>query len=325
MIAHIRRTKSSSCFVTGSVFCGKSPDHAGLSPADGNAGASLRLQLDHFAQSLELQGAKGIKRPKSWLEAFFLLEKHLQDIDDGSRQVVFLDELPWLDTPRSGFLTAFEAFWNGWGCSRKNLMVIVCGSATSWVLDRLVNNHGGLYNRLTYEIRLVPFTLSQCEKLLESRHVHMSRYDIAQAYMTCGGIPYYLNYLKHDQSLDQNVNRLCFAENAILKNEYHDLYRSLFNSPEKYIAVVNALAGKSSGMNRNELCKTAKLQPSGATTKILEDLELCGFIRSFNGLGKGRKNRMYQFVDFFSLFYLKFIVPFQYNGRVLSVCLIPIE
>ena len=94
--------------------------HAGLSPNNEDSGKKnlLKDQLKHFYHSLLLHGMKKSKQPTSWLDAFFMLEQHLSSIDDGSRQVVFLDELPWLDTPRSGFLTAFEAFWNTWGCHR---------------------------------------------------------------------------------------------------------------------------------------------------------------------------------------------------------------
>ena len=121
---------------------------------------------------------------------FFLLEKYLQEVDDGLRQVVFIDELPWLDTPKSGFVSAFEAFWNTWGCRRENLMVIICGSANSWIVNTLINNHGGLYGRLTYEIKLYPFSLSECEDFLKDAGIRYSRYDIVQCYMILGGIPY---------------------------------------------------------------------------------------------------------------------------------------
>ena len=166
--------------------------HAGLSPADEDSKGLLNLQLNHFYNSLELQGMEKCDKPNNWLDAFLLLEKFLQSKDDGNRQLVFLDELPWMDTPRSGFIRAFEAFWNTWGCHRKNLMVVVCGSANSWIQDKLLNNHGGLYNRVTYEIKLSPFNLKECEDFYKSNGVILSRYDIAQSYMVLGGIPYYM-------------------------------------------------------------------------------------------------------------------------------------
>ena len=307
-VAIYGRRRVGKTYLVNETFSGRITfSHAGLSPADGSVDATLRLQLDHFAQSLELQGAKGIKRPKSWLEAFFLLEKHLQDIDDGSRQVVFLDELPWLDTPRSGFLTAFEAFWNGWGCSRKNLMVIVCGSATSWVLDRLVNNHGGLYNRLTYEIRLAPFTLGQCEKLLESRHVNMSRYDIAQAYMTCGGIPYYLNYFEGSRSLAQNIDALFFSRGAKLANEFDRLFDSVFTNPETEKAIVRFLNTRRRGFRRAEIADALGTKDGGRLSRNLKALIASDFVERYVPFGYGAREEHYRLIDPFCLYYLHFI------------------
>ena len=150
------------------------------------------------------------RKPDNWLDAFLLLEKFLQNKDNGERQVLFLDELPWMDTPRSGFIRAFEGFWNTWACHRKNLMVIVCGSANSWIQDKLLNNHGGLYNRVTYEMKLLPFNLHECEELYISNNVHMSRYDVVQSYMVFGGIPYYMGYMNPKMSLAQNIDNVFF-------------------------------------------------------------------------------------------------------------------
>ena len=156
--------------------------HVGVSPAEGDKAGMLKRQLEQFYYSLRSQGMTDAKKPKTWMEAFFELEMFLQRKDQEKRQLVFIDELPWLDTPRSGFLSAFEGFWNNWGCHRKNLMVVVCGSASSWVLDNLMNNHGGLYGRVTCEIRLRPFSLSECEAFLREREVAFSKYDIVQSY-----------------------------------------------------------------------------------------------------------------------------------------------
>ncbi|MDO4401268.1 MAG: ATP-binding protein [Coriobacteriia bacterium] len=281
--------------------------HAGLSPADGMTGTSLRVQLEHFAQSLELQGAEVPRRPESWLEAFFLLEKHLQKIDNGKRQVVFLDELPWLDTPRSGFLGAFEAFWNGWGCHRRNLMVIVCGSATSWVLDRLVNNHGGLYNRLTYEIKLAPFNLRECEQLLDSRHVNLSRYDIAQAYMVFGGIPYYLGYLEGSSSLAQNIDTIVFARGAKLRNEFDRLFDSVFTNPEAEKAIVRFLYTRRRGYKRAEIADGLGISDGGRFSRNLKALIASDFVERYVPFGYGAREEHYRLIDPFCLFYLHFV------------------
>ena len=136
------------------------------------------MQLKQFYISLQQHGMRKSHCPTSWIEAFFMLSSLMEQKDHGQRIVIFLDELPWMDTLRSGFVTAFEGFWNNWACHRHNIMVIVCGSATSWIQDNFIDNHGGLYGRVTKEIKLSPFTLSECELFYKSRGVKMSRYDI---------------------------------------------------------------------------------------------------------------------------------------------------
>lgn len=164
--------------------------HSGLSPIEHEKAGMLEAQLQHFYNSLRSYGLKDEECPKNWIDAFFLLRQLLEKKDNEKRQVVFIDELPWLDTARSGFITAFESFWNTWGSSRDNLMLIVCGSANSWMLDKLINGHGGLYGRVTYEIKLSPFTLAECEEFFIENEIRISRYDVAQSYMIVGGIPY---------------------------------------------------------------------------------------------------------------------------------------
>lgn len=281
--------------------------HAGLSPADEDAKGLLRAQLDHFYNSLILQGMETGKRPDNWLDAFLLLEQYLQSIDDGSRQLVFLDELPWLDSPRSGFLTAFEGFWNTWGCHRKNLMVIVCGSANSWVLDKLVNNHGGLYGRVTYEIKLSPFTLRECEEFYHSRGVHFSRYDITQSYMVFGGIPYYLGYVNKELSFAQNVDNLFFARSAVLKNEYDRLFDSVFTNPEAIKSIVQLLYTRSSGFSRKEITEKLGISDGGTLSRNLNALITSDFVIKYVPFGRSKRDEHYKLTDPFCMFYLHFV------------------
>lgn len=281
--------------------------HAGLSPVDENPRGMLRAQLDHFYNSLVLHGMKRCEKPETWLDAFFLLESFLQSIDDGSRQVVFLDELPWLDTPRSGFIQAFEGFWNTWGCHRKNLMVVVCGSANSWMLDKLINNHGGLYNRVTYEIRLSPFTLRECEELLESNHVKFSRYDITQGYMIFGGIPYYLGYLDGEKSLAQNVDDLFFSKNARLRSEFDRLFASVFVNPDAVKAIVRLLYTRNAGFTRKEIAERLGMSDGGRLSQNLNALIASDFVVKYVPFGFSKRQEHYKLIDPFCRFYLHFL------------------
>ena len=282
--------------------------HAGLSPVDENGKKNnQKEQLLHFYHSLLLQGWKGRSRPKNWLEAFFMLEQHLQGIETGERQVVFIDELPWMDTPRSGFITALEAFWNGRACHRHNMMLVVCGSANSWMLDNLVHNRGGLYGRTTYEIKLTPFTLTECEQFYESRDIQLSRYDIAQANMILGGIPYYMGYFMRGKSLAQNIDHLFFAPNAKLKDEFAKLFSSAFTNPEEMMRIVRFLATKRKGYTRENIAKGTQLSCNGDLSKWLKALTAGDFIVAYVPFGESARNVHYRLIDPFCLFYLKFV------------------
>ena len=283
--------------------------HAGLSPIEdtkGQKGQPLKMQLEAFYYSLIAQGMPKSHCPKDWLEAFFMLEIYLQDIDDGSRQVIFLDELPWMDTPKSGFITGFEAFWNGWACHR-NVMVIISGSANSWMEDKLINNHGGLYGRVTYEIKLSPFTLKESEDLLKERGIALSRYDIVQSYMIFGGIPFYFNYFKRGNSLARNVDELFFAKGAKLALEFDRLFSSIFTNPDTVKLIVKTLGSRSKGYTRKEIISEAKIADGGTLTKSLNALIASDFVIKYIPFGCGKRDEHYKLVDPFCIFYMKFV------------------
>ena len=272
----------------------------------GLAKANTQKQIKNFHSTLKLYDSSFTEKPNDWLDAFNLLIKYLTSLPQ-ERKVILLDELPWMDTPKSGFISALEHFWNGWASSRRDIVLIVCGSATSWMMDNLINNHGGLHNRLTRQMFLEPFTLNETEQMMESLGFNLSRYEIAEYYMILGGIPYYMTLLNPEDSVAQNIDRLIFKRNGELKNEFDNLYAALFRNSESYIKVASVLNSKRSGMTRNEIKDAAKLPSGGTLTKILKNMESCGFIRKFSSLSLGKTQSLYQLVDFFSLFYFRFI------------------
>ena len=280
--------------------------HAGLSPIEGREQGAMEAQLLQFFHSLKSYGLGEADEPKNWLEAFYLLEKLLSQKDAGQRMIVFLDELPWMDTPRSGFVTALEGFWNNWGCHRKNLMLIVCGSASSWILDRLINNHGGLYGRVTCEIRLTPFTLNECELFLQENGIRFSRYDIVQSYMIFGGIPFYLDALDNRFSLAQNVDRLLFSKNAPFRDEFDRLFSSVFTNPEAMKTLVRLLYSRRTGYTRKEISNYPGIPTGGALTSCLKALEASDFIEKYVPFGLGKRDTHYKLTDPFCLFWLHF-------------------
>lgn len=281
--------------------------HTGLSPYDRKRKVTLRDQLQNFHFSLIRHGMEGGEPPRSWMEAFFSLERFLERQDNGSRQVVFIDELPWMDTQRSGFLTALEAFWNGWGCSRHNLCLVVCGSATSWMLDNIINNKGGLYGRLTHEMHLSPFTLRECEEFFISRGIKMSRYNTAQAYMILGGIPYYLDYFNPSLSLAQNIDALFFSRQPKLGDEFERLFNSVFDKPQVCMDIVRMLGKRHSGYTRDEIAVSTKSNPNGDFTKIIKALVASGFILPYSPFGTSEREPLrYKLADPFCWFWLHF-------------------
>ncbi|MCQ2329701.1 MAG: ATP-binding protein [Paludibacteraceae bacterium] len=289
--------------------------HAGLSPIEienlqtdeRQKKSILKQQLKHFYISLQRFGMKKSHQPTSWLEAFFMLSQLLESLDNGERQVVFLDELPWLDTPKSGFVMAFEGFWNTWACHRRNLMLIACGSATSWIQDNFINNHGGLYGRTTREIHLAPFTLGECEEFYKSRGVKWSRYYIVQSYMVMGGIPYYMNYVDKGMSIDQAVNALFFDDRARLQGEYDRLFASVFGNPDEMKSIIEVMGKKHSGWTRKEIVDMTGLSDNGTLSKMLKALVASDFAVSYVPFGMKNREEHFKLTDHFCWFWLHFV------------------
>lgn len=282
--------------------------HTGVSPVDKEGESrQFRTQLESFYYSMLNFGLEGYKMPNTWLEAFYQLEQLLLSLDDGSRQVVFIDELPWMDTPRSGFLSAFENFWNGWCSSRDNLMLVVCGSATSWILGNLSRSKGGLYGRLTSEIKLSPFTLRESREFFESEGIEMSNYDIVQSYMVFGGIPYYLRYFQKGKSFPANVDGLLFGKKPRLTDEFNRLFAAIFSNPEDCKSIVRLLSGKHSGYTREEISRATGIPLGGGLSSMLSALAESDFIMRYTPYGESVE--CYKLIDNFCSFWLKYVEP----------------
>lgn len=272
----------------------------------GSHKAKTQVQLRKFAKALKEYS--GQKQPvfADWYEAFDALEDYLKTLPKDRKKVIFIDEMPWIDTLRSTFVSALEDFWNGWANRRDDIMFIASGSATSWMADNLISNQGGLHNRITQRINLKPFTLKETEEFIRTAGGYWERYDILQSYMLTGGVPYYLNLLDYKLSVAQNIDKLCFDENGELHNEYDELYNALFTHSESYIKIVELLYQHKTGLTKAEISKLSNL--SGKSLRIiLKNLVQCDFIEEYALYGK-KSTLVYRLVDFYTLFYLKFIV-----------------
>lgn len=266
-------------------------------------------QMTAFHMAMKTYGYKGPKN-RTWLDAFQALRELLErKLEDGKRCVVFIDELPCLDTPRAGFVHALGHFWNSWANWQPQIMLIVCGSATSWMVRNVIDDHGGLHDRVTHEMALHPFTLAECEEYFKANGFLWERLSILQTYMALGGIPYYLSLVRRDESPAMAIDRLFFSENGELQREYRRLFASLFRNPSPYTDIVSLLAKHPKGLTRDEIAKALKIENNGRLSNMLLDLVYCDFIRKYNIRERKVKenNGLYQLIDFYTFFYNTFV------------------
>jgi AAA+ ATPase superfamily predicted ATPase len=275
----------------------------------GSRDAKLSQQLQNFTKALgrAIGNDKVYRVPATWSDAFDLLTHLMTPKVQAGKAVVFLDEFPWLSTHKSGFLPAFDHWWNSWGNTQPNLVVIICGSAASWMIRNVVNNKGGLHNRITRKIRLLPFTLCEAEHYLKARHINMERYHLLQLYMVMGGIPHYLKEVKKGESATQAIDRICFSKDGLLNNEFKDLYYSLFDDATRHLFVVRALAKNKSGLTRNQIFENTGLNSGGWNSSLLEELIESGFVTAWPPYDRKSRDSIYKLADEYTHFYLKFI------------------
>ena len=266
-----------------------------------------KRQIRNFVEALEEYSGKDYDAVKDWFDAFRLLRQYLKELRGKKKKVIFIDELPWLATQKSGFLPALDHFWNTFASTREDLILIICGSATSWIIDNVINNRGGLHNRVTRQIKIEPFSLGECETFYKSNGIELNRNQITELYMIFGGIPYYMNYVEKGKSPEQIIDMMFFERNAPLKNEFENLYMALFKNPNHHLRIIESLSKTGRGMTQKELWKDMGVLPGGSLVKALNELEQCDFIRFYRDFTKKKKGQYHQVVDLFTIFYLKHI------------------
>ena len=275
-------------------------------------------QLKNFSNQLNDTFHKGkpVLNPTNWLDAFrqLSLELDKKKKKKDKRMVLFFDELSWFDAPQSGFIRALGYFWNNWSVNQ-DIVMVICGSAASWMIQKIIFDKGGLHNRITRRLDVQPFNLYETEKYLKSRYVNLSRYQIVELYLALGGVPHYLKEIENGKSPAQNINKICFMASGILKDEFLRLYPALFDNAEKHLAIIRALGQKWKGLTRKELLDISKLPDGGNTTLVVEELLQSGFITNYYPYGKAKKDMLYRLTDEYSLFYLHFIEKNTMQGQ----------
>lgn len=312
MIAIIGRRRVGKTYLIRSVYNEKIDlEFTGVQ----NASRKEQLTSFHFLLSRYVETTISSTVPDNWLTAFHLLIEVLESKKRSKeKQIVFFDELPWLASKKSGFLKALGFFWNNWA-TKNNIIVVICGSAASWMIQKVVKDKGGLHNRITKRIHLKPFTLLETKSFLESKQLKLNHYQLVLIYMIMGGVPHYLKEIVAGKSAIQNIDDICFSQNGLLADEFQNLYPALFEQSERHIAVIRALATKWKGLTRTGIIKLSKLPDGGGATKVLDELEYSGFITTYYPFGKKKKNKLYRLTDEYSLFYLNFIEQNKRNVK----------
>lgn len=279
---------------------------------DGN----MNDQLENFTKELKKRTKESIVDfPNSWLDAFTKLEEYIDSLEDVPKKVIFIDEFPWIATARSKFLMAFENFWNTYCTKRDDLIVVICGSAASYMVQKIINNKGGLHNRISRKIRLLPFNLRETELFLIEKGLSYTRYDIIQIYMALGGVPHYLEKLRKGLSVPQNLDNLCFSKDGVLNDEFNNLYVSLFDDSERHMKIIKTLASSSKGFTRNELIHKSGIPSGGDFSLKLEELMESGFVTEYPYYKNKKQLTLYRLSDEYSKFYLRFINNNKHGGK----------
>ncbi len=271
--------------------------------------AKMPEQLRNFSDELSERFLKGkaVDTPKNWHEAFKLLRQQIEKLKTDKKIILFFDELPWLASKRSKFLEALDYLWNRHLSRNDKIVLVVCGSAASWMLKKVINNKAGLYGRLTKQIRLLPFTLTETEAFLQAKNIDLDRKQIIELYMAMGGVPKYLNYITRGKSAIKNINAICFSPDGPLFSEFYKLYHSLFDNHEHHVNIIKALAEKPAGMTKEDILKKINLQSGGSTTTLFRELEDSGFVTPIPSFGKSKRGKYYQLIDEYSIFYITWI------------------
>lgn len=268
---------------------------------------SLEQQLENFWLTLQETTNKlpTALPPQTWLQAFAQLKKYINTLKGKRKKVIFLDEVPWFETPRAGFLAALDNFWNQYCSKRPDIILVICGSAASWIINKVINDRGGLHNRVTTHVQLMPFNLYEVKAFFEMKNIQLTLKDIAQLYMCVGGIPFYLKEVKASKSIPQILDDLFFVPQASLQREFPNLYAALFKNNQLHEQIVEALSTKNKGLTRNEIIAYTKFKSGGGLTTLLKELIECGFVKQITPTPQ--KIELYRLVDEYSLFYFKFL------------------
>lgn len=272
---------------------------------------TVQIQLKEFAKQIgnAFYQSPSIVPQKNWFDTFEDLTDAINEVPKDQTVVLFFDEFPWMATPRSKILVALELYWNRYWVFDKRIKLIICGSSTSWIINNIINNKGGLHNRVTRTINLQPFSLHETESYLKEHRIKLNHKQILDLYTVLGGVPLYWSFIRKGRSAHQCIDELCFQKNGPLVNEFERLFESLFEDPKPYVELIRFIADHRYGIGQAELIALSKQPNGGGTIDRLHQLEEAGFVTSLVPYGHKDRGVYYVMDDEYSLFYLRWIEP----------------
>lgn len=263
-------------------------------------------QLTSFTKDL----ARQLKDPvlakarfDTWEEIFDFLTDHFAG---KSKIVFFIDEFQWLAAGRTELISILQKYWESkW--KHQNIMLILCGSISSYMVKNVIKSTA-FYGRIDWAYNLKGLSINDSLKILKFKR---SPYEVFKYLLVLGGVPKYLENIKHNRSFEQNMNDLFFQDDSLLRNEYEKIFYSQFKEHLNYEKIVKALEKKS--LSLEQISKLLHLKSGGGVKSYLENLENALFITSYTPFNKGlnSKLKLYRLTDEYLRFYFKFISPNQ--------------
>lgn len=271
---------------------------------------TAKQQLKSFGQRLIEYGDNIKSTPKDWFEAFSRLDKVLSKESvrrsPNGKKIVFLDEFPWFATKRSDFLVSFEDFWNRRGTLDGDIVFIICGSATSWIIKNVIKNTGNMFQRVTRKIYIEPFTLAETEAFFNDREFGWSREQIAECQMMLGGLPFFFDLMNTSHSLTQNINRLLFDKVALYRDETKRLLEATLSESPVYGQILSKLAFATYGIKKSKLQEETGAS-NGTYSRAIQDLVDCGYIIEYKKKYEEYNPLYVQLMDPFLLFHYHYL------------------
>lgn len=273
----------------------------GLAP---RPGLTSQDQLNHFSELLGLAFKIPPIKFDNWNAAF----STLAGLTSKGRWYILLDEISWMAGHDRDFPGKLKGIWDTKLKNNPELMLILCGSVTSWIEDNILNDKGFM-GRISLTLTLEEMPLSDVNKFWGQSLI--SSVEKGKVLCVTGGIPRYLEEIKPQQTAEQNIKRLCFSKGGILVDEFDKIFRDIFAArADDFKKIISILANGSCEIG--DLCSHLGVIQTGGLSKKLHILTQSGFItRDYVWEGNQKKSKLsrYRLKDNYLRFYLKYIEP----------------